>query len=107
MNVSSAKERGLVNESWRTSAVVQPHVFLARKAEAHSGEVTLWRAVAAILRGRQGTQAEWERGFPGSSRDSSENLDCHRCPFILGNFCIYISRLKIKSGRIKIINDIR
>lgn len=58
MNVSSAKERGLVNESWGTTAVVRPHVFLARKVEAHSGEVTLWRAVAAILRGHQGTRAE-------------------------------------------------
>lgn len=37
VNVTSVKERGLVNESLGTTAVIQAHVFLARKEEARSG----------------------------------------------------------------------
>lgn len=79
VNVTSVKERGLVNESLGTMAVIQAHVFLARKEEAHSGKVTLWTAMAAIL-GTPGHSGEGgERGFlRGFPLPTATNLSSNR-----------------------------
>lgn len=68
-----------MNESLGTTAVIQPHVFLARKAEAHSGEVTLWRAMAAMLRGHEDTQAKVGERIPQRLPAASSNRPSSNC----------------------------